>query len=78
MSMTVDRVCEDIMSNWEIPLSRRLQLVREIRAKAKAGDDARNVIKQLAGLYMGDKWAKSTGANRLVGAYLGYLLSSKL
>lgn len=76
--MTVDQVCKDIMSNSDLPMSKRVELVREIRIKAKPDDNAKNIVKTLAATYMGYAWAKSTGANKLVGSYLGYLLSKKL
>lgn len=78
MAMTVDMLCEEIMSKWDIPLARRLELVRKVREKAAMGTPISKIVKSLAGIYMGNKWAKSTGANRLVGAYLGYLISKKL
>ena len=78
MSMTVNDLCRDIMSDTKLPMSKRLELVREVRAKAKPNESAKGVVKTLASTYMGYAWARSTGANKLVGAYLGYLLSKKL
>lgn len=76
--MTVDDLCKDIMSNNDLTMSKRLELVREVRSHAKPGSSPRSIVKELAGIYMGYAWAKATGANKAVGAYLGFLLSKKL
>jgi len=76
--MTVDLLCKEIMANNDLPLSKRIELVRELRIRAKPGDNARSVIKTLAGIYMGYAWSRANKANKLVGSYLGYLLSKRL
>jgi hypothetical protein len=76
--MTIDTICEEIMSDWKLPMTDRVRLVRELKSKAKGTDDAKDAVRALAGAYMGVHWAKSTGANKAIGAYLGYLLSKRL
>jgi len=75
---SVDDLCEEVMSDWKLPLSERLRICREIRRKAKRGDSINSILKALAGIYMGSRWAKSTGANGVIGGYVGYLLSKQL
>jgi hypothetical protein len=76
--ITVDQLCKDIMANQDLPMTKRVELVREIRAKAKSDDNAKSIVKSLAGTYMGYAWSRANNANKIVGAYLGYLLSKKL
>lgn len=76
--MTVQDLCSEIMKNSTLPMSKRIELVREIRIRAKPKENAKSVIKTLASTYMGYAWARANEANRIVGAYLGYLLSNKL
>lgn len=76
--MTVNELCKDIMSNSDLPMSKRIELTREIRIKAKPDDNARPIVKTLAATYMGYAWAKANRVNKIVGAYLGYLLGKKL
>ena len=75
---TVDELCEDVMSDWKLPLADRLRICRAIREKAARGDSVSSILKALAGMYMGNRWAKSTGANGIIGGYVGYLLSKQL